>query len=95
MNKVDQLTAMSWCVATWNGVTPETIANCFGHTSLIDVGKLQEMIKLILQLMKRCVCLLHDSRWTTEVKKMPVNLWMSMNLHQMKPLGGKLYQLTF
>ena len=39
MYKVDQLTAMNWCVAAWNEVTPDTIANGFGHTSLIDVGK--------------------------------------------------------
>src|SRR3990167_1634057 len=38
-HKVDQLTAMNWCVAEWNRVTPDTIANCFGHTNLIDVGK--------------------------------------------------------
>src|SRR3990167_11057846 len=39
MYKVDQLTAMNWCVAAWNRVTPDTIANCFEHTNLIDVGK--------------------------------------------------------
>ncbi|CAG8844991.1 8595_t:CDS:1, partial [Racocetra persica] len=34
--KVDQLTAMQWCVRAWYSIPLETITNCFHHTGLFD-----------------------------------------------------------
>lgn len=36
---VDQLKAMEWCKSAWEEISPEAIANCFGHTNLVNVGR--------------------------------------------------------
>lgn len=34
--KVDQLTAMRWCLASWNEISQQAIENCFCHTGMFE-----------------------------------------------------------
>src|SRR3990167_1859870 len=43
MYKVDQLSAMKWCKEAWDGVSPQAIANCFGHTKLVKTSHSAEI----------------------------------------------------